>query len=89
MARVVDRESLAQSSLSLLGRFIHPFIRPFTPRCSYARDGELRRRMHQEVNTGPMENLDVLERLIQVRGQRRWDEWMDRSAGFTTCVFGQ
>ncbi len=42
---------------------------PFSPPPSknrYARDGELRRRMYQEVNTGPVENLDVLERLIQV-----------------------
>lgn len=32
----------------------------------YARDGALRRRMYQEVNTTPVENLDVLERLIEV-----------------------
>jgi len=39
---------------------------PTTSKNRYARDGELRRRMYQEVNTGPVENLDVLERLIQV-----------------------
>ncbi|EWM25405.1 mitochondrial intermediate peptidase [Nannochloropsis gaditana] len=33
----------------------------------YARDGNLRRRMYQEVNTSPRENLEVLSRLIKSR----------------------
>lgn len=33
----------------------------------YARDEDLRRRMYQEVNTSPHENLDVLSRLVQGR----------------------
>jgi hypothetical protein len=34
----------------------------------YARAGSLRQRMYMELNTTPEENLDVLDRLIQVGG---------------------
>jgi hypothetical protein len=44
----------------------------------------LRRRMYQEVNTGPVENLDVLERLIQVRCCERIG--IDQTRVWVTCI---